>query len=120
MQEVRKRRLEREIYKEAVIALSYKLRDPLFNSLYVTRVELSDSLRTAHVFVFSDSMKGPDVPDNVRRTLIAAGPFVTNLVNKALNLRRRIEIILFFDYGLMNQQKVEEIIEEIHRNEEKP
>lgn len=112
----RKQRLEREIYKEAVGIIGYQVKNPLISSMYVTRVELSDNLQFAHIYLFSDTITDPS---DVRRVLLAASPFVQNRLNMALNIKRKLQVRLFFDRGLLNKRKIEHILDSLDSNEER-
>lgn len=112
----RKQRLEREIYKIVIRILGYQVKNPLISSMYVTRVELADNLQFAHVYVYSDDV---DDTERIKRDLIAAGPFVQNRLNNELSLKRKVQVSLFFDEGILNQKKVDKILDSLNDNEEK-
>ncbi|MBI4242637.1 MAG: 30S ribosome-binding factor RbfA [Planctomycetes bacterium] len=104
----RKQRLEREVLKTVTVILSYHVRDPQVGSMYVTKVELSEDLKFAHVYLFSEQVEDPD---KIIKALISAGPFVESRLNKMIRWKRKISLALYFDQGTFNQVKIGKIID---------
>lgn len=109
-----------ERMREELSMLVRSLRDPRVSGVLVTRVEMTDDLSFARIYVRKDV--GAD-DERDRRTLVkglesAAGKLRGDLT-RALALRVAPGLRFFYDEGIDHQTRVEEILREI-ADEQKP
>jgi ribosome-binding factor A len=114
----RRVRVEAELHQELSSALR-KLQDPRLEATSVTRVEMSDDLRFARVFV---RLLYGDAPSAARaalmRALDTASGRLRSHVGDTLKLRYTPELRFAYDQGPDAAQRVEELLAEIHEEEE--
>ena len=114
----RRVRVEAELQQELSGALR-KLQDPRLESTSVTRVEMSDDLRFARVFVrmlYGDDHETARAA--VMRALGAAGGRLRSHVGHTIKLRYTPELRFVYDQGPDAAQRVEELLAEIREEEE--
>jgi len=113
----RRVRVEAELQQELSAALR-RLQDPRLEATTVTRVEMSDDLRFARVFVrllYGDD--GGVARTELMRALGAAGGRLRSHVGHAIKLRYTPELRFMYDQGPDAAQRVEELLAEIHREQ---
>lgn len=107
----RRVRVERDLQQELARALR-QLGDPRLRTASVTRVQLTDDLAFARVYVRS----GPEV-DSDERSLMKAIKAVSGRlrghVGRTMQLRKAPELRFIYDAGLEAQERVDAILEEI-------
>ena len=113
----RRVRVEAELVQELSGALR-KLQDPRLEATTVTRVEMSDDLRFARVFVrllYGDD--GGAARADLMRALGAAGGRLRSHVGHSIKLRYTPELRFLYDLGPDAAQRVDELLAEIHREQ---
>jgi ribosome-binding factor A len=93
-----------------------RLRDPRIQGVTVTRIQLSDDLSFARVFVRAGLVV--DKPDEAGKKvflkgLTAAMPLIRREVAEQLNLQKAPELRFVYDEGVEHANRVEEILREI-------
>lgn len=93
-----------------------RLRDPRVAGVTVTRIQLSDDLSFARVFVRIGLVA--EKPDEAgKKTFLkgleAAGAHVRRQVAEALNLQKAPELRFVYDEGMEHANRVEELLREI-------
>ena len=99
-----------------------RLRDPRVQGVVVTRVQLSDDLSFARIFVRAGLVvEKPDeaAQKTFLKGLQAAMPRVRREVAEALNLQKAPELRFMYDVGMEHASRVEELLREIE-DEKKP
>ena len=119
-QGTRARRVGEGVREEVASLLATEIKDPRAAGAVVTRVEMTDDLRNAHVYVrllagAEDLSKRRELTGALRR---AAG-VLRREVGKRLRLRYAPELRFSYDEGVDHTTRIEELLNEIHR-ERKP
>ena len=113
----RRVRVEAELQQELSAALR-RLQDPRLEATTVTRVEMSEDLRFARVFVrllYGDD--GGASRTDLMRALGAAGGRLRSHIGHTIKLRYTPELRFTYDQGPDAAQRVEELLAEIHREQ---
>ena len=102
--------------QEELAAVLPRLRDPRVAGVVVTRIELSDDLSFARIFVRAGLLA--EKPDEAgKRTflkgLTSAMPRVRREVAESLNLQKAPELRFVYDEGAEHANRVEAILREI-------
>ncbi len=126
MAEVRRAaRVAEGLMQELAVQIGQHLRDPRVKNTVVSRVELTDDLRTARVYV--RALEGSE--DKQRNLAILEGlgkaaGVLRRQATKALKLRVAPELTFFYDDGLDKRTRVDslllEIEHEIREKKKKP
>jgi ribosome-binding factor A len=103
--------VERDLHEQLASALG-QLRDPRLVAVSVTRVQLTDDLQFARVFVHVGAAAAAE-PDDVMRGLRSAGGRLRAHVSSSLALRRTPELRFIYDTGLDAAERVDELLAEI-------
>jgi ribosome-binding factor A len=110
----RVRRVEKALREELASMLAHEVKDPGAAGTVVTRVELTNDLRSAKVHV--RVLEGGDDPAR-RASLVAALGRATGMlrreVTQRLQLRSAPELRFVYDDGLDNTTRVEQLLAEI-------
>jgi ribosome-binding factor A len=111
-------RVERvaELIREEVSEmLANEVRDPGVGVVTVTRTQVTPDLSLARVYWTSMG----DAAQRARTTkaLARAVPYLRHLLSQRLTLRRAPELQFFFDESVAAQDRVEQIIRELHAEE---
>lgn len=107
--------------QELAILISQKIRDPRARGAVVSRVDLSDDLRQARVYVRAlegaeDDAKKKELIEGLER----ASGVLRREATRALKLRVAPELKFFYDDGLDKRSRVDSLLAEIeHENREK-
>jgi ribosome-binding factor A len=107
----RRLRVERELHEELVAALG-GLADPRVAVATVTRVEMTDDLSFARVWVRA-AMRGEEDRDGMMRGLRRASGRIRTHLNHALALRKAPELKFIYDEGFEKAARVEALLDEI-------
>jgi ribosome-binding factor A len=116
-----RRRSERvaELIRHHVVMLLRALGDARLNELVVTGVKLSEDLGIASIYV--RSLVGDDDPKR-RKSLLAALERAKGRVRHGLapriELKKLPELRFFYDTGQDNAARVDELLREIHREQD--
>ena len=114
------RRVEKGLREELASLLAHEVKDPGAAGAIVTRVELTNDLRSAKIHV--RLLEGGDQP--ARRTAVVAAlgratGMLRREVTQRLRLRSAPELRFVYDDGLDNTTRVEQLLAEIEA-ERKP
>ena len=101
--------------EELASLLSRKLRDPRVQGTIVSRVALTDDLRSAKVYV-----RLLEEADEARRKelltgLKSASGMLRTALTKQLSLRFAPELRFYYDDGVDKQTRIDELLSEIER-----
>ncbi len=102
-----------ERVREEVSMLLRSLSDPRIAGAFVTRVEMTDDLSFARVFVRRDAGATEDEISSMLKGLSAALGRIRRDVSRAVGLRVAPNFRFIYDEGLDAQQRVEELLREI-------
>jgi ribosome-binding factor A len=103
------------IREEVTVLLQRTVHDPGIGFVTVTRVQVTPDLQLARVFY---TTLGSDAERReTARALTRALPFLRRQVGERLNLRRVPVLQFVFDKAIENQDRVEQLLREIHEAE---
>jgi ribosome-binding factor A len=108
-------RLAEQIRVEAGNILSRQVHDPGIGFLTLTRVTVTGDLLQARIFY--TAMGDPAERKKTARALARALPFIRRALGQRLQLRRVPEITFSYDESLAHQARVEELLENIKRED---
>ncbi len=95
--------------------LARGVRDPGVGFVTLTRVRVTEDLLQARIYY--TTLGGADQRQRTARALERAQPFIRRSLASRLRLRRVPEIAFAFDQSIAHQARVEELIEQIHRED---
>lgn len=107
----RRDKVTEAIRKEVSMILHSELKDPRLGFVTITRVELTDDLRTAKVF-FSVLGKEEDYK-KTKDALDSALGFIRRLIAERINLRFAPEVIFKEDRSTEHSVRIQQILEEL-------
>ena len=117
----RVRRVEKGLREELASLLANEVKDPGAAGTVVTRVELTNDLRSAKVHV--RALEGGEDPAR-RTSLVAALGRATGMlrreVTQRLQLRSAPELRFLYDDGMDNTTRVEQLLAEIDAEKKGP
>jgi ribosome-binding factor A len=108
-------RLAEQIRIEMGGILARQVHDPGIGFLTLTRVKVTDDLLQAHVFY--TTLGDPSERKKTARALERALPFIRRVLGERLQLRRVPELTFRFDESVAHQARVEELLEDIKRQD---
>src|SRR3954468_3985572 len=108
-------RLAEQIRQEMGAILAREVRDPGIRFLTVTRVKVAPDLQQARIYY--TTLGDPAERKKTARALDRALPFIRRALGTRLNLRRVPEIAFQFDESVAHQARVEELLEQIKRDD---
>jgi ribosome-binding factor A len=108
-------RLAEQIRIEIGDILARQVRDPGVGFLTLTRVKVTDDLLQARIFY--TAMGDPAERKKTQRALERALPFIRRALGQRLQLRRVPEITFLYDESVAHQARVEELLEDIKRQD---
>jgi ribosome-binding factor A len=112
----RVRRVEKAVREELASMLAHEVKDPGAAGAIVTRVEITNDLRSAKIHV--RLLEGGDEPAR-RLAVVAALGRATGMlrreVTQRLRLRSAPELHFVYDDGLDNTTRVEQLLAEIEQ-----
>ena len=91
--------------------------DPGIGFITLTRVKVSPDLQLARVYY--TSLGDPTARRETEKALERATPFFRRQVGSRLQLRRVPELEFHFDESVAHQDRVEQILRELHEEEER-
>jgi ribosome-binding factor A len=104
-----------QIRKQVTVLLQRAVHDPGIGFVTVTRVEVTPDLQLARVFY---TTLGTDAQRReTARALNRALPFIRRQVGESLRLRRVPVLQFVFDKSIAHQERVEQLLQEIHEAE---
>lgn len=107
----RRKRVERDL-RDLLVEVLAQLSDPRLDDVAVNRIELTDDLSFARIYVregIAASTDGAGVIDG----LDAAGGRIRREVAQRLQMRRAPELRFLYDEGLDHSRRVDELLAEI-------
>jgi ribosome-binding factor A len=112
----RYKRVERDLLIEIAGAIG-ELSDPRVAGITVTRVELSEDLQFARVFVRA-ALDGSVAEKAMMQSLRSAKGRIRGEVGRVMALRKAPELRFMYDRGLEAAERVDEILAEIRGEQE--
>ena len=109
-------RIAEQIREEVSQILSSEVSDPGVGLITVTRVKVTPDLSLARVYW--TSMGDAAQRKQTAKALARAATFVRYLLSSRLTLRRSPEVQFVFDQSVAAQDRVEQILQELKREEE--
>jgi ribosome-binding factor A len=109
-------RLAEQIRQDLTELLARDVRDPGIGFVTLTRVRVTDDLQQARVF-YTTLGEGADA-QKTARALARATPYLRRALAERLRLRRAPELSFAVDVSLANQARVEELLDQIKRDDE--
>jgi len=110
-------RVAEGLRQELAVLVSQSLRDPRVRGAVVSRVEMTDDLREARVYV--RVLEGTDDKERKKELVLGlsrAAGMLRHEVTKALKLRVAPELKFFFDEGDDKRTRVESLLMEIEHD----
>lgn len=89
--------------------------DPGIGFITLTRVQMSPDLQLARVFY--TSLGDPKARQETARALERAAPFLRRQIGSRLRLRRVPELEFRFDESIAHQDRIEQILRDLHEEE---
>jgi len=108
-------RVADQIRSELADLLAREVHDPGIGFVTLTRVQVSPDLGSARVHY---TALGDDAArERSRRALERAAPFLRRQIGVRLRLKRTPELRFFYDDSIAGQDRIEQILNEIHASE---
>lgn len=108
-------RLGEQIREELSELLAREVRDPGIGFVTLTRVRVTEDLLQARVYY--TALGDAEERKRTARALTRALPFLRRALGERLSLRRVPELSFRFDESVGHQARVEELLEEIRRED---
>jgi ribosome-binding factor A len=108
----RPQRVGDQIRKQLTVLLQRSVHDPGIGFVTITRVEMTPDLQLARVFY--TTLGTDEQRRDSARALNRALPFLRRQVGESLRLRRVPALQFVFDKSIANQDRVEQLLREIH------
>jgi ribosome-binding factor A len=108
-------RVAEQIREEVSQILASELADPRIGLITVTRVKVTPDLSLARVYW--TSMANATERKQTAKALAHAAAYVRHLLSARVTLRRSPEVQFLFDQSVAAQDRVEQILQEIKREE---
>lgn len=105
-------RIQEQVREEVSQMLATEVRDPRVGLVTVTRTKVTGDLSLARIYW--TILGNADERKKTQQGLERATGFVRHLLAERLSLRRSPEVKFIYDESVAAQQRVEEIIHEIH------
>ena len=105
-------RIQEQVREEVSQMLATEVRDPGVGLVTVTRAKVTGELSLARVYwtIIGDAAERK----KTQKALERAGGFVRHLLAERLSLRRAPEVKFIYDESVAAQDRIEQIIQEIH------
>lgn len=104
-----------QIRQELSELIARQVKDPGIGFLTITEVKVSPDLQLARVYY--TTLGDTKARSETRRALQRATPFLRRQVGQRLRLRRVPELEFFFDESIERGDRIERIIQELHKAE---
>jgi ribosome-binding factor A len=112
MQGSRPARVGDQIREELSELLARQVKDPGIGFITITHVKVSPDLQVARAFY--TTLGDEKARRETAKALDRATPFLRRQIAGRLRLRRAPELTFTFDQSIERQQRIEQLIEEIH------
>ena len=108
-------RIQAQVREEVSQMLATEVRDPGVGLVTVTRAKVTGDLSLVRVYwtILGDATERKKTAKALER----ATPFLRHLLSERLSLRRALEIKFQFDESVAAQDRIEQIIQELHAEE---
>jgi ribosome-binding factor A len=105
-------RIQEQVREEVSQMLATEVRDPGVGLVTVTRTKVTGDLSLARIYwtILGDAAERKKTQQALER----AGGFVRHLLAERLSLRRAPEVKFIYDESVAAQDRIEQIIQEIH------
>ena len=90
-----------------------EVHDPKIGFITLTRVQVSPDLQIAHVYY--TSLGDAAARKDTQKALDRATPFLRRQIGSRVHLRRVPEIEFRFDESIAHQDRIEQILQDLHR-----
>ena len=108
-------RIQAQVREEVSQMLATEVRDPGVGLVTVTRIKVTGDLSLARVYW---TILGDDAErKKTAKALERATPYLRHLLSERLTLRRALELKFIFDESVAAQDRIEQIIQELHAEE---
>lgn len=109
-------RVGEELRVELSTLLSREVHDPGIGFITLTRVQVSPDLQQARVYytTLGDEQARKDTARALRR----AAPFLRRRIGSVVRLKRVPELEFVFDRSIEQQDRIEQIIQELHEHDQ--
>lgn len=116
MNQIKIERLNHSFVREISIILETEVKNELLKSVIVTDVDITNDLSFAKVYfrLLDDSTK-----KEVIQSLEKAAPFIRKCLSEKIEIRHTPELKFYYDESVEYGQNIENIIEKIHKEDEK-
>lgn len=114
----RPERVADQIRSELAQLLAREVHDPGIGFVTITRVQVTADLQTARVFY--TSLGDAQARKNSGRALERAAPFLRRQIAQRLRLRRSAELAFVYDESIAGQDRIEQLLNEIHASPAPP
>jgi ribosome-binding factor A len=101
-----------QIRAEISDIIARELHDPGFGFLTITRVRVTSDLQVARVYY--TTLGDAQARRNTERAFERAAPFIRRQLGRRLRLRRTPELQFLFDDSIEREDRVEQLLREIH------
>jgi ribosome-binding factor A len=108
-------RIADQIRAELGDLLMREVRDPGLGFVTLTYVRVTPDLQLARVYY--TALGDAEALKQTGKALARATPFLRSQIGRRIRLRRVPELQFFFDDTIQRQHRIEELLEEIRRNE---
>jgi ribosome-binding factor A len=116
MTSLRTARVGEQIRNDLADLLTFTVRDPAIGFITITRVTVTADLQLARVYY--TTMGDEKARRETARGLQRALPMLRRNIGQRLRLRRVPELQFFFDESIGHQDRIEQIIQQLHRERE--
>ncbi len=108
-------RIQAQVREEVSQMLATEVRDPGVGLVTVTRTKVTGDLSLARVYwtILGDEAERKKTAKALER----ATPYLRHLLSERLTLRRALELKFIFDESVAAQDRIEQIIQELHAEE---
>ena len=117
MNDTQRARMEETIHQMVAELLVKKIKDPRVSNVSITRVEISKDYSLAKISY--NIIGSKDDLDKVAEGLKSCSGFIRRNIKKHVRLRVIPELIFIYDSSLDRAMKLEELIDQIHRENQK-
>lgn len=107
-----------QIRVELAGLLAREVKDPGIGFVTITSVQLTADLQLARVYY--TALGDEQARRQSAKALARATPFLRRQIASRLRLRRAPELVFHFDDSLDRQERVDELLREIHAGDEPP
>jgi len=95
-----------------------EVHDPKIGFITLTRVQVSPDLQIAHVYY--TSLGDAAARKDTQKALDRATPFLRRQIGSRVQLRRVPELDFRFDESIAHQDRIEQILQELHKEPKPP